>query len=135
MKNAERIHDLVEKHAAIDRKPAAERDAAVAELDRPWIGHEGPLGACFFRAESPCELLLRGIAFAGDTTVSWDEAGVRVLRLEDGAKDGCLAIETQVHVRKRFLERGPAELKRVDFLRDGAYQGSHYRLAKEDDHA
>lgn len=135
MKNEERIHRLVEKHAELKRLPADQREAAVAELDRPWIGHEGPLGAKFFRADGPCELLLRGIAFADDVTVSWDEAGVRVLRIQDGKKDDHLAIATDVHIRQRFLGQAPPKLERVDFLIDGAYQGSHYRVTKEGDHA
>lgn len=121
------IHKLVDQHAEIDRLPAAERDAAVGALDDPWIGHEGPLSADFRRAADVDELLPRGLAFAGDTTVWWDEAWVRVLRVEDGRKDGCVAVESPVHVHRRFHGRGADELVRVDFLIDGVYQGSHYR--------
>lgn len=122
------IHELIPNHAAIERLSVAARDAEIAKLENPWIGQEGPLTADFQRAEDIGELLPRGIAFAGDTTVWWDEAWVRVLRMCDGSKGSCVAIKTPVYVHQRFHGRGADRLERVDFLVDGVYQGSHYRV-------
>ena len=135
-KDQGKVHNLVRKFAKIDFFLAGDLDGKIADLENPWIGHEGPMEAVFERGRPGLDLLQRGIAFAGNTTVMWDESSVRVLTVEDEEKDDQIAIQSPVLVHPRFAGKNgvPSELERIDFLLDGVYRGSHYRM-KEDGHA
>ena len=121
----------------VDYLPADARDEQVAALDRPWIAEEGPLGVRFVRLgsgdlpELHLPELHRGLAFDHEKTVTWDESAVAVITPEppDGAT---LALESDVLVREKFPDA--PSLVRVDYIKDGVWQGSRY-LVKGGDHA
>ncbi len=105
------------------------RDQQVGDLQRPWIGQEGPMEAQFIHAkdETP-DLLLRGLAFDGRTTVFWDEDSVRVIQPALGGEEGVISLANGVVVRDRQeFKRGPGDLERIDYLYRGVLLGSHYQ--------
>ena len=110
------------------------RDAEIAKLIDPWIGDEGPLAADFRRGLAEgAALRLRGVAFDGTTTVVWDEDGVQVLRsipFNSGQGD-VVALRSPVLVHRRFAEKGPDSLSRIDYLKHGALLGSRFATGGE----
>lgn len=100
------------------------RDAEVARLTDPWIGDEGPLDMAF-RQGAGGALRQRGVAFDNQTTVVWDEDGVQVLRAA-GPERGVVALPSEVLLRERFRDSGPARLFRIDYLRGGTLLGSRW---------
>jgi hypothetical protein len=101
-----------------------ERDEVVARLHDPWIGDEDALDVAFHRHTNG-HLRQRGVAFDDELTVVWDEDCVQVLR---AAKPECgvVALRSQVLLRERFRENGPARLFRIDYLRRGTLLGSRW---------
>jgi hypothetical protein len=109
-----------------------QRDAELAKLIDPWIGDEGPLDAHFRRGFEDGSLRVCGVAFDDRTTVVWDEAGVQVLQAGE-AKREVVALRSPVLLHKRFQEKGPARLFRVDYLCRGALLGSRFTTEGEND--
>ena len=112
--------------------PAAARDAQVASLERPWVAEEGPVKLRFRQLESPTDLLLRGLAFDSQRTVTWDEDAVEVVSPTD-ADDRIVALQSPVLVRSRFAHVPP--LLRIDYIQDGVWLASRYLLKGEAEHA
>lgn len=108
--------------------PPSCRDREVAALAEPWIADEGPLDAGLRRGLGGQPLRLRGLAFDPDTTVTWDEDGVQVLRAGAVAED-VLTLRSPVLVRAGFT--GPPLLFRIDYLRHGALLGSRFTIMDE----
>lgn len=110
-----------------------ERDALLAELDRPWVMTEGPLDAWLFRHQGTADelderLLLRGTAFDTTTTVVWDEDAVQKVSKTD-EEPNVLAMWQYVLVRERLQPprgEGPQSLVRIDYLQNGALKASRW---------
>ena len=108
---------------AVRLLPAAARDHEVRALKRPWVAEEGPLELRLARRDSVEGLLLRGLAFDAQRTVTWDEDCVEVI--EPAEPDGrTVALESPVVVRERFDD--VPKLHRIDYHRDGVWLASRY---------
>lgn len=124
----------VNKSVLISRLGPEARDTEIGKLIDPWIGNEGPLEADFQRGLAEgATLHLRGVAFDDATTVVWDEDGVQVLRSIPFSSDqgDVVALQSPVLVHRRFAEKGPASLSRIDYLKHGALLGSRFTTGGE----
>jgi hypothetical protein len=118
----------------IHHEPPENLAALVAALDNPWIADEGPLDAWFRRGrvasggQGGRALLPRGLAFDADTTVTWDEDEIQVVRRSDDQKGedepDLIVLRSDVLVREGFDIS--QVFQRLDYLRDGVLVASRY---------
>ena len=104
----------------------------LAKLAEPWIADEGPTDCGFRQGLAAGALRHRGLAFDDETTVTWDEDVVQIIR-RTGPIAGVVPLRSEVLVRSR--PGWPRRLNRIDYLRSGALIASRYTCPQGKDRA